>query len=505
MAAARWGMCHAIVALSLLSSLFNVEAKRSPLDKVFAYSKLRDKEPVTIRLDEALAAEQEGADSVAADEDDPFSSSPMEFTKRIGKGEGGVKREDGMKSIPSSPSSSSLYIYEHRIPRIIHQMWKTNRIQRVFAEYVQSWIRLHPFWEYRFWTDESGEEFIKSVYPWFWGTFKDFNGIQRSDALRYFILHQYGGVYADLDVEPVVPLDRILNQTLTLSQEPLAHAVVLENRERQVCNAFMASPPNHPFWPFVHRYMKDHQVRKDPVGSTGPRMLDAALNAYRKKIRKAQEEEEEEEEKKMTLMTKKNHANTTKTAGAKQGSRSDDRIIGTNTTMRTKETSKMQQQQQQRTTATMPSESVKGNSSQLEAEDVAEWEDVFVGAPEVYMPLFDDKLNDFSQKCGYSWRLSERQKAYCKELRKRNFENRIEATTLTVHHWSHTWLGHVTSEDFVDVWELVNTTRSRYLANTHHASELDRNNAVAATLIRKRKEEEGKAKKGKQKEEDGGE
>ncbi|GAB5370340.1 hypothetical protein AAMO2058_001484100 [Amorphochlora amoebiformis] len=333
----------------------------SPLDKIFASQRLQGKN-VTIRLDEYL---QQRSDANIA---------PLFPAKGVG-GQGSFEYR-------LENRSAQLYIYENSIPRIIHQMWKTTKIQRTFAPYIRSWIRLHPFWEYRFWTDASGEEFIRRVYPEFWPLFEGFNGIQRSDALRYFILYNYGGIYADLDVESVAPLDEILDQPLILSQEPLAHAVVLEDRPRQVCNAFMASRPGHPFWPFVHNYMASHQVRRDPVGSTGPRMLDAALEAYI-------------------------------------------------------------------------------NTSNPET--------VFVGSPERFMPLFDDKLNNFRRKCE-RWSLSDRQLEYCKVMRERDFVNQIEDDTLTVHHWSHTWLGHVTDDHFVDVWEVVNSTRNRYLANTFYGA-----------------------------------
>ena len=34
--------------------------------------------------------------------------------------------------------------------------------------------------------------------------------MQRGDAARYFILHKYGGIYLDLDITCLVPMDRIL-------------------------------------------------------------------------------------------------------------------------------------------------------------------------------------------------------------------------------------------------------------------------------------------------------
>ena len=200
-----------------------------PLDIIYSEEGFKHKE-VAVRLDELMKDDQDAAEGL--------NSAP-----------GG----------PSTPTPKRLYVYEHKIPRIIHQMWKTTRVMRVFKPFIASWARLHPFWEYRFWTDASGEQFVKTVYPQHWEMFKEFNGIQRSDALRYFILHRYGGVYADLDVEAVAPLDVILDRELILSQEPLAHAVVLENRKRQVCNAFMASARGTPSG---HTYTSTWQATK---------------------------------------------------------------------------------------------------------------------------------------------------------------------------------------------------------------------------------------------------
>lgn len=37
-------------------------------------------------------------------------------------------------------------------------------------------------------------------YPWFLETFDGYRyPIQRADAIRYFVLHHFGGIYIDLD------------------------------------------------------------------------------------------------------------------------------------------------------------------------------------------------------------------------------------------------------------------------------------------------------------------
>jgi hypothetical protein len=93
-------------------------------------------------------------------------------------------------------------------------------------------------------------------------------------------------VYADLDVELLRPLRPLLlrardaNSSVLLGQEPLAHAVLLERKPRQVCNAVLASAKGHPFWLAVMRQIAQAAGGADPVSSTGPRMLERALHSW---------------------------------------------------------------------------------------------------------------------------------------------------------------------------------------------------------------------------------
>ena len=52
----------------------------------------------------------------------------------------------------------------------------------------------------KMWTDAKSRELIATEYPWFLNTFDNYtHPIQRADAIRYFVLAHYGGVYIDLD------------------------------------------------------------------------------------------------------------------------------------------------------------------------------------------------------------------------------------------------------------------------------------------------------------------
>ena len=61
------------------------------------------------------------------------------------------------------------------------------------------------------WTDASSREFIANEYPWFLDTFDGYTyPIQRADAIRYFVLYHYGGIYVDLDIGCLRPMDDLL-------------------------------------------------------------------------------------------------------------------------------------------------------------------------------------------------------------------------------------------------------------------------------------------------------
>ena len=187
--------------------------------------------------------------------------------------------------------------YSSAIPHILHQSWRTRRaVPRGLMPAVRSWKRIQPQWERRFWSDADNRALCASHFPWLLREYDRLTGIQRADVSRYQYMHVFGGVYADLDVELLRPLRPLLrsqrrhNASVVLGQEPLAHAVLLEGKRRQVCNAVLASVPGHPFWLFVLRRVQQ-LVRgsggTDPVASTGPRMLERALSDWQQEPRQA--------------------------------------------------------------------------------------------------------------------------------------------------------------------------------------------------------------------------
>ncbi|XP_064627635.1 uncharacterized protein LOC135487611 isoform X2 [Lineus longissimus] len=174
-----------------------------------------------------------------------------------------------------------------KIPRIIHQTWKTYEVPQEFAEYTKTWLKLNPGWQYWFWTDKDAEKFVKFKYPKYYDMFKNYpEPIHRADAMRYFILYEFGGWYADLDMEDLKPLDdfgKIHN--CIISQEPWGHVLFIWHRTRLACNALMAARPKHPYFKYVVEQLPKNAPKNgktNAMATTGPIMIDSTLYQYEK-------------------------------------------------------------------------------------------------------------------------------------------------------------------------------------------------------------------------------
>ena len=159
------------------------------------------------------------------------------------------------------------------IPKLIHQTWKVEKVpRRLYApRWIRSWKEHHPDWEYRLWTDEDNRNLVKEFYPWFLPIFDNYpEAINRADAIRYFILHKYGGLYIDLDFQCLRSIEPLLNDARLVFGKMLSNADDIN----AIPNAFMASEKDHPFCPLVFEELKARgQLKGLPADVAGSRML----------------------------------------------------------------------------------------------------------------------------------------------------------------------------------------------------------------------------------------
>jgi inositol phosphorylceramide mannosyltransferase catalytic subunit len=92
------------------------------------------------------------------------------------------------------------------IPPIFHRVWLGGSEPARQWAWEASWRRLHPRWQMVTWTDETlpplrnQRLFDAAASP-----------AQKSDIARYELLHRFGGVYLDTDMEALQPLDELLD------------------------------------------------------------------------------------------------------------------------------------------------------------------------------------------------------------------------------------------------------------------------------------------------------
>lgn len=134
-----------------------------------------------------------------------------------------------------------------------------------------------PGFDFRLWTDAGSREFIATEYPSFLPTWDSYPyTIQRADAIRYFVLHKYGGIYMDLDIGcrahpgPLLHFESILPIT-----KPVG-----------VSNDLMFSAPKTPFMDLVINSLEtfNHQWLYMPyptvMFSTGPMFISAIYSMW---------------------------------------------------------------------------------------------------------------------------------------------------------------------------------------------------------------------------------
>lgn len=165
---------------------------------------------------------------------------------------------------------------DEKIPRIIHQTWKTDVLPDRWRIVAQGCKDLMPDYEYMLWTDASSREFIETHYPWFLETYDGYKyTIQRADVIRYFVLHHYGGVYMDLDIGCMRRMDPLLQYNVILPKTiPVG-----------VSNDLMFAVKRHPFMEQTIRHLInfDHSwILNYPtvMFSTGPMFLSAQYGIY---------------------------------------------------------------------------------------------------------------------------------------------------------------------------------------------------------------------------------
>lgn len=162
----------------------------------------------------------------------------------------------------------------------LHISWKNWQLPYPEREIVTSWSRVHPELEKRLYTDDDNKDLLIAYFPWFLATYNDYPyDIQKADAMRYFYLYLYGGIYSDADYE----IFKRIPQSIFKSN------CLVARKEDSVTNFLMFGNGGRGFWGYVisklteaHRIcMYDINKKiKNVFLSTGPTFLSSCYRNY---------------------------------------------------------------------------------------------------------------------------------------------------------------------------------------------------------------------------------
>lgn len=137
---------------------------------------------------------------------------------------------------------------KQKIPLILHQTFVCEILPRTMIERINSWRTMNPEYEFYYYTNQDCLEFLQEHFD------KDvvkayqmlIPGAAKADLFRYCVLYIKGGVYADIAMEPYVPLSDIIDELddLVLVLDTMA---ILKDRQN-LYNAFMATTSHNPLF-----------------------------------------------------------------------------------------------------------------------------------------------------------------------------------------------------------------------------------------------------------------
>jgi len=175
------------------------------------------------------------------------------------------------------------------IPKIIHKIAPKDKTKwrPIWESSHNSWLKYYKEPEYKImmWNDDNDiENFIKDKYNWFYPIYCSYpHKIQKIDIVRYFILYEYGGIYADMDYECFENFYSLLpDNKISIVENRFS---TKNNTSLFLENSLMGSPSYNIFWLKVIKLATNKvcnklcQLRELYIlNSTGPMLISKLYN-----------------------------------------------------------------------------------------------------------------------------------------------------------------------------------------------------------------------------------
>jgi len=139
------------------------------------------------------------------------------------------------------------------IPKIIWQTYKDpyESLTDYMHDAMNTWKDLNSEYEHRYMDDLQAGEFVLTEYGQEWyDIFINLPvGVMRGDLWRYMVIYKYGGVYADLDTECLVPVSKWMIEDKDF--------IICPETDKHFCQWTFASSAGNPILKSVLDLIKD--------------------------------------------------------------------------------------------------------------------------------------------------------------------------------------------------------------------------------------------------------
>jgi mannosyltransferase OCH1-like enzyme len=175
------------------------------------------------------------------------------------------------------------------VPPILSQTWITQTLPPRASALREKWAALNPNLSLRLYDDAASRAVIAEMVPDHLPTYDAMPyGVMRADLFRLAVVLRDGGVYADIDMQPLRPLPPdLFMRPSSMSVEArlggMRQRELRYRRDYQIANCIFAARSGHPFLQAALEYAfacanACPQPRRDQIEDiTGPRMLTRLL------------------------------------------------------------------------------------------------------------------------------------------------------------------------------------------------------------------------------------
>lgn len=165
-------------------------------------------------------------------------------------------------------------IQKDSIPKTVHYCWfGRSPMPKLAHKCLASWKKFCPGYEIREWNEDNFDvqccDYVKEAY-----SAKKFAFV--SDYARYAILHKYGGLYFDTDVELISPIDMIVARGAFMGCETDGCDISQQPHSPNAAGNIAVNPglgigslPGHPFYrQILDFYSRQHFILQDGTYNT---------------------------------------------------------------------------------------------------------------------------------------------------------------------------------------------------------------------------------------------